>query len=450
MTGHVATEPRWNFPNSARTALAFAAVATLAAAVPTGAAAGALEDGRTAIIHTSQSTIMENNGTPRTELLSNLEKAGVKVVGRYLGRCRQGLPGKNLWRKLIKYGGAEGKEYQEAETILDAGFAIISIYQYNAFDDKKFTRGLREKQRESCEDTDAAREIANRKDPKNRISMSATDEGRLDAQAAVKQAHAMKQPPGTAIYFGVDYNFNTGNAAQVKGVQDYFTEIREELRKQDNGYLVGAYGNGDVLGLLSKRDADNQALIDFAWISPSRSYRGTPEFHNGGKWNLLQSQPDNTIALTDTGQCFEFEYDANVQNKNAAPDQYAGAWNRAGRYTVPQAVTEAVYDQRRFVCNIKGVAPEPTLGKCRSVPQRRTCGSNDSCIDWVVRVKPTGPVNGPQLSIDFHDYGRFEGSSPATSLSRSLTIKPSWDDGERAKKNCTCFGSDESQPCKPK
>ena len=71
------------------------------------------------------------------------------------------------------------------------------------------------------------------------------DEDELDAQAAVAQAKLVKQPPNTAIYFGID--FELGADRNEQAVQ-YFTIVSDELK--DNGYLVGVYGSGAALALL--------------------------------------------------------------------------------------------------------------------------------------------------------------------------------------------------------
>lgn len=221
--------------------------------------------------------------------------------------------------------------------------------------------------------------------------------------------------------------------------------VKDVLKKPENDFLVGVYANGDVLGLLL-----GDGLVDLTWISPSASYGGTSAFHNSGSWHLAQSISDNKVVFSNGGQCVRFEYDGDIQNKSESNDHpYVGAWNREGRYQVPRSRTVAVYDQRRFVCNIRGVVPEPTLTSCSGGGQPKTCDTKSSCFARIVRVKP-GDISsgGNDVQIDFHDYGKLGGRSVRTSLSRSLDTKPIWDDRERMGKPCTCFGSVEGQPCR--
>lgn len=180
---------------------------------PVASHAGDLEDGRIAIVHASQSTIRDDSEN-RREVLTHLRDSGVAIVGRYLSRCRQGSKNNNFWTKRLINGGTTKRE--EADAIFHAGLAVISIYQYKSGDSSgrtKYTRGLREQAPRDCEDTVASRKIAARPNPADRVSMSAIDEGELDAWAAVSQAHAIGQPARTAIYFGVDYNFNIKDPA---------------------------------------------------------------------------------------------------------------------------------------------------------------------------------------------------------------------------------------------
>jgi hypothetical protein len=413
----------------------FISIATLGQSL-----ADADADGRVAIIHTSTSTIIDNKGNARGNILQQLRDMGVRIVGRYFARCRQGSQGGELWTKPIVHGGASPSK--EADAILSAQFAILSIYQYWSGDvtgPKKFTIGLREKENNGCEVTEASDRI--------KISMSASDEGQLDAQAAVKQAHAIGQPAGTAIYFGVDFNFNKADRAQVSGVLEYFRRVREELTKDKNRFLVGGYGNGDILSLLLGDNDTKEVLIDFAWLSTSASYAGTSRFHNSGRWHIAHAQSDNHVGFTRFGNCFDFEYDTDIQNK-ASFAEYVGAWNRLGRYLMPAVRTAIIYDQRRFICNIKGVVPGSIRRACGEAPIARQC-SLSSCFARIVRLKPTQDFRAPtEKDFDLRDYGTFDGRTSATNLTRSLDVKPLWwTDKDRRSQLCTCYGSDENRPC---
>jgi hypothetical protein len=409
------------------------------------AAAGPLEDGRLAIIHANQSTIIDSQENPRAGLLKQLSDAGVLVIGRYLSRCREDEKGDSRWTKQIIHGGKTQTE--EADAILNAGFRLISVYQYRSGDASsnhkdgptKFTRGLGQDPEGRCEITEASQQI--------KVSQSPADEGKLDSQAAVKQAHVISQPPNTVIYFAVDYNFDKRNEAEKQGLLEYFRQVKTELQKPVNGYLVGAYGDGDALELLLGKNDRGERLIDFAWISPSRSYSGNSAFFNEAPWHLAHAQPENTIGLTNLGGCFEYEYDGDIQN-NSDEREYVGAWNRSGRYSVPKARTATIFTQRRFVCKIDGVAPGARQRTCQGPATNLPC-TIQSCFAWFVRMEPSALGNpAGDVKIDFYDYGRFDGRARLTSLTRSLAKKPLWwNDPDRPKQNCTCFGSDPQKPC---
>jgi Domain of unknown function (DUF1906) len=429
----------------------------LAAAASTGLHAGPDDEGRIAIIHASQSTIIHDDLRPRPEVLQGLYEAGVRVIGRYLARCRQ----KGFPTKPLVHGGGRKQDdaaakHAEADAILQKGFGIISIYQYKSGGEDgelgriKFTRGHGREDGTQCESTRAFAE--------SRVSRSPRDEGRLDAQAAIMQAGAIRQPAGTAIYFGVDFDFDATNRSQRNGLLAYFREIRDELKRSRNGYLVGAYGNGDALELLMPTDPKAERLIDIAWLSASPSFRGTSKFYNSRRWALAQTQSDNKVVFVGNAGCIDFEHDTDVQNPAV---EYTGAWDRSksGRFYIPKSRTEAVFSGRRFVCNAEGIIPGWKRTSCegRNEPIKCCDGQrelkrclkegNVLCLTRFVRIE-TPPVSPTDIiSIDYFDRGKFERPAPATSLSHSLSIKPFWEAGERNAKPCTCFGSDERIPC---
>ena len=89
---------------------------------PFGAAAKD-DSGRIAIIDTSRNV---------RDHLPELKGAGVKVIGRYYGRCPQ-------WEgKRLIDNGLPGEPGSEIDAILDNGFAVLSIYQYLSSSKYKF------------------------------------------------------------------------------------------------------------------------------------------------------------------------------------------------------------------------------------------------------------------------------------------------------------------------
>ena len=145
--------------------------------------------------------------------LDGLEAVGVKVIGRYYSRCPQGDPFKHK-RFLDNQDGQP-----EADAILAhrARFAILSVYQYNSSSQNKFGGS-----------SWFSVPVNYDYDPESRTStydwmncvrpmraLTARQEGSLDAKAAVSQARKVDQPRGSAIYFGVDLDYN---AALRQGV----------------------------------------------------------------------------------------------------------------------------------------------------------------------------------------------------------------------------------------
>lgn len=117
-----------------------------------------------------------------------------------------------------------------------------------------------------------------------------------DVAAALQLAHNLHQPPGSAIYFGIDYNIE-GNPEQP--VLDYFEHAHAELSKA--GFKVGVYGCGRVAEMLS---APGNILAEYFWLSASVSYLRTSDFFNSHKWHLFQNKteiPSELIPATYIG-----------------------------------------------------------------------------------------------------------------------------------------------------
>jgi len=394
---------------------------TIGLLAPFGAAAE--EDlGRIAIIDTS------HNVTPH---LPQLRAAGVKVIGRYLGRCAQ-------WRgKRLIDNGLAGQAGSEIDAILDHGFAVLSIYQYLSSSKYKF----------EGKSFDSRGRLFTLKDAKCAKAASpphsTKTEAELDSRAAVAQARALGQPANSAIYFGVDFNFDRNDAATAKKMVEYFTVVNRNLRGA--GYRVGAYGSGDALMLLQRN-----RLIDFAWLSASRSFAGSTQFHNSGRWHLFQNWTDTTwFARKAGGKCRGgLPLDTDIQNA-AFAGQSIGFWTRAGPYAVPKARTEAIYNQRRFACN--GHALIRATGALPPGP----LASTDHCGRPYTRCEPRltrgviaqicyantariGEHNGVLVRVDYDDDGAFDGWTMIDNLSRSFSNKPHYIKDQAARRSAVC------------
>ena len=395
------------------------------AGLPAPAHAADPDPGRIAIIDTAVDT---------RPYLPKLRAAGVKVIGRYLGRCAQ-------WDgKRLVDNGIASTPGSEIDAILDNGFAVLSIYQYLSNNPYKFSGkgySVRTKRYFTLKDA-ACRAPAN---PPH----TAQQEAELDADAAVRQAKAIGQPAGTAIYFAVDFNFHRTDTVTRKRLLIYFQTVHRIVKGA--GYLLGAYGSGDALALLRQ-----QSLVDFTWLSASRGYAGSSAFHNSGAWHLFQNWTDvKWFTKTVGGKCVTsgaLAVDTNIQNKRFA-NGHIGFWNRDGPYRVPAARTAAIFDQRRFACNgdaliyASGEWPPSELASTQSCsrkyikcePKLQRGAIAHICYSHTVRV---GNAKGGLVGIDYDDDGVFDGWTRIDNLNRSFAHKPHYITDQLARRRALC------------
>ena len=111
-------------------------------------------------------------------------------------------------------------------------------------------------------------------------------QGQLDGAAALLEARAIGQPPGSAIYFAVDYD---PSQAEIDGpVGDYFTGVAAAL---GGSYRIGVYGSGLCCASLLARKA-----AACSWLSQSTGFAGSKEFASARRYDLIQALP-STIVL---------------------------------------------------------------------------------------------------------------------------------------------------------
>jgi glycoside hydrolase-like protein len=114
--------------------------------------------------------------------------------------------------------------------------------------------------------------------------------GYYDALAAYRQAKAIGQPSGSAIYFAVDYN---AQEPDVRGpVDQYFRGIAAGLAAAGGparDYRVGVYGSGAVCDYLKRT-----RLAEYAWLSNSTAWTGYDDFTD---WNIRQSGRSPSLSF---------------------------------------------------------------------------------------------------------------------------------------------------------
>jgi len=333
--------------------------------------------------------------------LAELKAQGVRVIGRYYARCEQ----ENLPQKRFAF-------TSEAAEILAQGIGILSIYQYRSSSRYKFDGQRPDRQGNIVNLPDA--NCAPSKNGRNPRAEAA-----LDVKAAIAQARQVGQPQGTAIYFGVDFNFSRADRATKAKMLAYFKTVSKAMRKA--GYRLGAYGDGDALAVLQRA-----RLIDYAWLMASAAFPGSSEFHRTGRWNLFQAQVDpHWIAGGKTCGKGGLPIDVDVQNPVTGSD--AGFWGAGGVFELGPERLQAIHGARRFVCN----------GDARL---RKTVHSNqddlvsgDICrqgrrveIPQVLKfLRPVrvGRIKGKLAEVDINEDGLFDGWTWVGNLSRDFGDK---------------------------
>ncbi len=355
--------------------------------------------------------------------IADMKQSGIQVVGRYLARCPQ--PDRNIPEKRLIDQGAYGDRGSEVRQLLDNGFAILSIYQFNNDSKNKFLgrdRNGNPLPDGSCRSTD------NHRTPR--------EEAALDAEAAVAQARALGQPAGSAIYFGVDIAFSARDAQTRRAMVEYFTEVRRVLRR--GRYQLGAYGNGDALAVLSA-----EKLIDHAWLSASRAYPGTTEFHNSDNWHLFQSGVNLEFFGGSPGACRPgLPLDVNTKNKRFA-NRPLGFWTKRGVVRIDPARTKAVYDARRFACDgdarlrrSASSGPSDLLSATARCRGNRTARHAET-IDYANATR-IGRRSGDMVEVDYDDDGEFDGWTAASNLTSSFGRKPDWVHSKAQRNGARC------------
>jgi hypothetical protein len=202
-----------------------------------------------------------------TPFIPCLKDKGVTTVLRYYARAFQ----ESVPQKIL--------HPDEAVALSKAGISIGIVYQYNA----------------------------NTKAAFNKL------QGKSDAEVArTYAAETIKQPAGSAIFFGVDYEVvhdpdHDTNHEIDNNIVPHFQGIAEEMA-QANGqpaYDVGIYGAWNVCDRLFR-----EGLVKYTWLSQSTGFGGKDRrdhYIKSKAWNLVQGMPRTDL-------CPGFEFDANDVN----------------------------------------------------------------------------------------------------------------------------------------
>lgn len=121
----------------------------------------------------------------------------------------------------------------------------------------------------------------------------AADFDRAKGEAAGRHAcdyarNVIFQPPGSAIYFAVDFDASTAEVDQR--VIPYFEGVRAAFAAMASDgagdYRVGVYGSGRTCRLVSAA-----GVADLAWLAQATGWAEFGSFLDSGAWALKQNLP---------------------------------------------------------------------------------------------------------------------------------------------------------------
>jgi len=138
--------------------------------------------------------------------------------------------------------------------------------------------------------------------------------GYSDGVSAYRQARTVGQPPGSGIYFAVDYNAYQPDL--VGPIDQYFRGVSAGMTAAAGAgkapeYHVGVYGSGAVCDYLKR-----MRLAQYAWLSNSTAWAGYDAFTD---WDIRQA-----------GRAPNLSFD---QDSNQARGDYGGFLVTGNQYS---------------------------------------------------------------------------------------------------------------------
>ena len=185
--------------------------------------------------------------------LNTMRGIGIKTIIRYYDHADETLPGKTLRR-------------DEQNLILTNGFKTAVVFQHHTNQFASFTplRGFQ------------------------------------DAERSRALADENSQPPGSAIYFGVDGPWQA--TYELANVAAYFRELKARLA--GFGYRIGVYSSGLVCNMLL-----SAGLAELCWLGAPTSWPDYYVYYQTRRWGLAQLR---------TSQCGGRSVDFNLANDMVA------------------------------------------------------------------------------------------------------------------------------------
>jgi len=116
------------------------------------------------------------------------------------------------------------------------------------------------------------------------------DRGQADATRAAQQADLLAAPPGTALYFAVDYDAAANDITGV--ITQYFTGIADALTAHaanNTAYNAGVYGSGATCAAITAA-----GLAQYSWLAQSTGWAGHATYST---WSIRQHMPATIAGL---------------------------------------------------------------------------------------------------------------------------------------------------------
>ena len=189
-----------------------------------------------------------------------LRQAGITEVVRYYS----------------KPGSSKAVRPSEANALTAAGIRLAVVYQENARSIGEFT----------------------------------IQKARAHARNAFNSAQAIGQPPGSAIYFAVDYDATTSDLQGA--ILSYFDEVDRVLAELSGGtnlFHLGVYGSGRSCKFLKSRCP----AVRYTWLTVSKGWADSRAYN---EWDLNQTWGEGSLCgltpvFVSNGQLHDGDYEYN-------------------------------------------------------------------------------------------------------------------------------------------
>ncbi len=136
--------------------------------------------------------------------------------------------------------------------------------------------------------------------------------GYSDAITAYREAKAIGQPAGSAIYFAIDFN-----ARDIDPVEQYFHGVQAGFAAASGGnaeYKVGVYGSGAVC-----ESVKAAGLAQYSWLSNSTAWDGSLGYED---WNIRQGEPSGELSFNQDSDKARGDYGGfRLDDHEAAPSR---------------------------------------------------------------------------------------------------------------------------------